>query len=76
MSTPEALNPADEEIYEIRFGTITLIPLGAEEEAGIRIAAGRRFSFGIESPAPPGLQAPHGPERIRQKALVAASWVW
>ena len=38
-----------EEVYEIRFGTITLIPLRAEEDAGIRVAAGRKFSFGIET---------------------------
>jgi MutL protein len=40
---------APDEVHEIRFGTITVIPLSANKQAAIRVATGRRFSFGIES---------------------------
>jgi hypothetical protein len=38
----------DEEVHEIRFGTLTVIPVRANEQASIRVATGRRYSFGIE----------------------------
>lgn len=57
-----------QESYEIRFGTITIIRLSARHQASLRVATGRRFSFGIDpdynswtvGSAETGLQTPDG----------------
>jgi len=45
---PHGGAPSGEDVHEIRYGTITVIPLRANEQTGIRITTARKFSFGIE----------------------------
>jgi len=43
-----ATEESAEEVHSIRFGTITIIPLHAAEQAAIRVTTARRHSFGID----------------------------
>lgn len=51
ISSSQEQPDSTEEVHEIRFGTITVIRLPAREQASLRVATGRRFSFGIDANA-------------------------